>query len=244
MLTFILFFETLSLSAKSMDIERYHRHSSIQWSWAISSLYDLSFSGDETILDLGSADGKITAFLASKVPQGSVIGLDPCGEAIDFAQTHYSSSSFPNLKFINSDATVFSSPETYELITAFCTLNWIDQKEDVFSKIEQNLKVGGKALIVVPCDLPGTEHLYENWVKNAGLEIVYSKKERTNVIFHNSEELKQWLCSIMSNLSDEEFDSFFQKHLQKVNELFPQAGDGRVYVFPFKLTLLLRKTEN
>lgn len=132
-------FETLSLPAKSLEIEHYRSNSSIQWSWAISSVYDISFNGDEVILDLGSADGKITAYLASKTPQGSTLGLDPSEEATEFAQECFPSSSFPNLSFIIDDATVFSSPDTYDLITVFCMLNWIDQKELVFSRITENL---------------------------------------------------------------------------------------------------------
>lgn len=231
---------TLPLSAKTIDIEHYHNNSSIQWSFAISALYDISFQGNETILDLGTADGKIAAYLASKVPQGAVIGLDSSKEAIDFANNRFS---FPNLSFIQNDATVFSSPQDYDLITAFCTLNWIDQKELAFAKIRANLKPNGHALIVVPCDIPETEILYENYAKNSGLKIIFCRKERTQVIFHNSDELKEWLRSIRPHLPEKEFNELFEKHLQIVNQVFPQAGDGRVYAFPYKLTLLLKKND-
>lgn len=43
----------------------------------IASLNDLELQGNESILDVGCGDGKITALLASKVPQGFVIGVDP-----------------------------------------------------------------------------------------------------------------------------------------------------------------------
>lgn len=54
--------------------------------------------------------------------------------------------------------------------------------------------------------------------------------------------MKQWLRSILSNISNENFEQFFDNHLQTIKKLFPQAGDGRVYAFPFKLALLLKKS--
>jgi len=230
---FLLFLlQVISLSAKSMDIERYRNNSSVQWCWAISALYEIPFRGDELILDLGSGDGKITDYLVSQVPQGGVVGLDPLVEAINFAMDRY-----PNLTFVNDDAAVFSSPETYDLITAFCVFNWIEEKELVFAKMAENLKQGGHALIVVPCDLPGTESLYRELAQKAGLEILSCKRTRTEVVFQNSDELRQWLLSVCSDFSDEAFEH----HLQLVKKVFPQAGDGRIYAFPHKLTILLEK---
>lgn len=148
---------------------------------------------------------------------------------------------YPNLEFINQNAISFSSPETFDLITAFFSLNWIDQKELAFLRIAENLKSSGQALIVVPCEGESTQALYETHALNAGLEILYSKKQQREVVFQSSEEFKKWLRAILADLSQEKFDAFFEQHLHTIQKKIPQADDGRVYAFPYKLTLLLRK---
>lgn len=67
--TLLLIVQTLALYAKELSVEEYHAHSSIQWSWAISSLYDITLYGNESILDLKSADGKLAAHLAERFPK-------------------------------------------------------------------------------------------------------------------------------------------------------------------------------
>jgi len=117
-LIFCLIAVATEVPSKQMDIEHYHQHSSIQWCWAQSSLYRIEIEGNETILDLGCGDGKISAYLARLVPDGSVVGLDPLQHAIEFASDRYGVS---NLTFAQGDAALYSPPEGYDLITAFCT---------------------------------------------------------------------------------------------------------------------------
>ncbi len=57
------------------NAEDYARHASAQRQWADELIAKLALKGDETILDVGCGDGKISAGLAQTVPGGSVVGM-------------------------------------------------------------------------------------------------------------------------------------------------------------------------
>ena len=82
----------------------YSRRSSLQEAMAQEVLALLDLKDSERILDVGCGDGKITAEIASRVPRGSVVGVDPSGEMISFAQSHFGPVTRPNLRFQVADA--------------------------------------------------------------------------------------------------------------------------------------------
>ena len=59
------------------DAAGYSRISSLQAAMAKEVLALLDLNGSERILDVGCGEGKITAEIASRVPRGSVVGIDP-----------------------------------------------------------------------------------------------------------------------------------------------------------------------
>jgi trans-aconitate 2-methyltransferase len=66
----------------------YYRQSSLQHVMAEEELGLLTLEGTECILDVGCGDGKITAEIATRLPRGSVLGVDPSHEMIAFASSH------------------------------------------------------------------------------------------------------------------------------------------------------------
>ena len=66
----------------SWDAEDYARNSGAQARWALELIGKLALAGAEHVLDVGSGDGKITAELARRVPEGSVLGIDSSPEMV------------------------------------------------------------------------------------------------------------------------------------------------------------------
>ena len=52
------------------DAADYAEHSAAQEIWAREMLERLALRGDEHVLDIGSGDGKVTARIAARVPEG------------------------------------------------------------------------------------------------------------------------------------------------------------------------------
>ena len=48
----------------------YAQHSSQQFKWACELTEKLHLHGDETVLDIGCGDGKVTAAIAARLPKG------------------------------------------------------------------------------------------------------------------------------------------------------------------------------
>ena len=79
------------------NAKTYSEASDIQFWQAMEALTILNLKGDETILDVGCGDGKITALIADKVPNGRVVGVDITDDMINFAQEKFDT--IPNLSF-------------------------------------------------------------------------------------------------------------------------------------------------
>lgn len=262
-------FETLS--ARDLDTQTYHNASHIQWSWAILSLETLPLKGDEKLIDIGCGDGKITNYLASLVPNGEVLGIDPNEEAISFSKKNYESTQ--NLNFEIGKGENIKYEGEFDVACAFCSMHWMDDPKEVLLQIAKALRPGGKLLIVAPSSgsskekpFPSpsfmAEPRWDNWrhirkrpslssmeefselAKEAGLTPIHREKIRTIGIFHDREDLIQWrmaLNSDLKNLPQNLADEYFDYHMQLLQSLFPQAGDGRIYAFPTKLEMVFKK---
>ena len=58
------------------DALDYEKSSSVQQMWARELIAKLDLKGDERVLDIGCGDGKITAEIAAKLKNGTVVGID------------------------------------------------------------------------------------------------------------------------------------------------------------------------
>ena len=87
------------------DAKFYKKQARLQEDAALRILNQVSFNGDERVLDIGCGDGKITKKIAEMVPKGEVIGIDPSKEMIDEALADYSH--IPNLSFLQEGAESF-----------------------------------------------------------------------------------------------------------------------------------------
>src|SRR5689334_15610337 len=65
----------------------YERISGLQRGLAREALAQLQFRGDERVLDVGCGDGYITRVIASRLPDGSVVGVDASPRMIQVARS-------------------------------------------------------------------------------------------------------------------------------------------------------------
>lgn len=156
LLLFIFF--SISLHAESTYwkeglVKSYVHNSELQRRWALAFMapHLKSLRGDESILDVGCGDGKITADISRFVPDGTVTGIDLSKDMIDWAKKQYHSLEYPNLDFYEGS---FHDPaiegKTYDVIVSFCALQHsFDQKKAVLS-LSKLLNPGGKLFILVP----------------------------------------------------------------------------------------------
>jgi trans-aconitate methyltransferase len=136
-----------SIFMYSWDPELYSSSSSAQKNWGLELLGKLCLKGDERILDVGCGDGKLSSEIARSLSEGSVLGIDLSEEMIAFAKEHYPLERFPNLTFMQMDATELRFDSEFDIIFSNAALHWIKNQKPLLKGFWKSLKPGGKLLV-------------------------------------------------------------------------------------------------
>ena len=134
--------------------EDYFKNSSSQKEAAGDLMKHVPFKSNESILDVGCGDGKITAEIALKYPQSKLVGLDISPSMIDFAKKKFSEEQHPNLQFRLLDAQDLDYKGEFDIILSFTALQWL-KDHDAFLKVAHaSLKDNGILAITMPLGPP------------------------------------------------------------------------------------------
>lgn len=221
LLALMLLFSPLWAGWNSQELVRLYFHNSeLQSQWAWGALSNFGLKGHEDILDFGSGDGKISAALSARVPNGSVTGVD-----ISEDMVHFASKMFPykNLSFVNVQDVNFAdfiSIQKYDLVTSFCVFHLVPNPSIVLDKIRSHIKPKGGLVLTLP--LEGDSQFFSavneemglrGWEMNppssqivrmsseeganqileaSGFNVLLSDVVDTNTIFGSKEELVDW----------------------------------------------------
>ncbi|MGB7978548.1 MAG: methyltransferase domain-containing protein [Chlamydiales bacterium] len=118
-----------------------------EWQFQVASVAS-SFTQipiNAKVLDIGCGDGRFTKYLASRVPYGKVLGLDPSPSMLEAAQANL----MPNLSFIHGDAAYLPFENQFDRIMAFNSLHWVAEINIALEQIYKALLPGGQVLILV-----------------------------------------------------------------------------------------------
>ena len=83
----------------------------------------LNLRGDETVLDIGCGNGKLTAALAQKLSGGFVQGVDSSAEMISFAAKSFPPSVISNLSFKVCDASRLTFSNKFDIVVSLESKN-------------------------------------------------------------------------------------------------------------------------
>jgi trans-aconitate 2-methyltransferase len=125
------------------DAEGYSRISGLQQAMAAEVLALLDLKGNESILDIGCGNGKITAEIAVRVPKGTVVGVDASNAMIEFASAHFGPEKFSNLRFRLGDARRLPFKNEFDLVVSFNALHWIPEQDEALGSIRSALRSDG-----------------------------------------------------------------------------------------------------
>src|SRR4029453_7497437 len=123
----------------------YYRRSPLQEAMAQVVLVLLDLKAAERIFDGGCGDGKITAEIVSRAPRASVVGVDPSGDMISFAQSHFGPATRSNLRFEVVNARCLPFKNEFDLVVSFNALHWIPEQDAALTSIHSTLISGGRA---------------------------------------------------------------------------------------------------
>jgi trans-aconitate 2-methyltransferase len=133
------------------DASAYAKRSALQESMAAEVLALLNLRGNELILDVGCGDGRVTAEIATRVPLGSVLGVDASHDMIAFASAH---ARVPNLRFQQASAAELTFEKEFDLIVSFNALHWLPDQDAPLQCIRAALKPDAAAQLRLVTDGP------------------------------------------------------------------------------------------
>ena len=178
------------------NADDYAINSSAQQQWAQELIAKLSLQGCESLLDIGCGDGKITAQIAQILPKGKVLGIDLSQSMIGLASEQFATKSYPNLSFMQMDATDIQLTERFDLAFSNAVLHWIADQPAVLRGVHSCLKPGGKILF----QMGGRGNAHE--VFNLIQEVIkrpewkdYYEGFTPPYHFHGPEEYRSWLTN-------------------------------------------------
>ncbi len=125
----------------------YAAHSSAQESWARELVEKLALEGREQVLDIGCGDGRVTAEIARRVPDGRVVGADSSGDMICHARETFPPERRPNLSFVVADARELPFSNEFDVAFSNACLHWIVDHRPVLAGIARSLRPGGRILL-------------------------------------------------------------------------------------------------
>jgi trans-aconitate 2-methyltransferase len=129
------------------DAEDYANNSAAQTQWAQELISKLALQGKESLLDIGCGDGKITAQLAQILSAGRVLGIDASPSMIRLASERFPLKKYPNLSFLQMDATRIRLSRQFDVAFSSATLHWVEDHVAVLQGVRVCLKPGGKILL-------------------------------------------------------------------------------------------------
>ncbi|CAM3768106.1 class I SAM-dependent methyltransferase [Smaragdicoccus niigatensis] len=127
----------------------YAHISGLQRAMATASLETVSVAGDERVLDVGCGDGYVTRLIGARLPNGSVIGVDPSPRMIAAARAAGEQS---NVTFETGDVLTMAYPPQFDLVVSFNALHWVRDQVRAYRNIAAALKPGGRVLVQYVCD--------------------------------------------------------------------------------------------
>ncbi len=131
------------------DPANYVRRSALQESMASEVLALLYLTGQERVLDIGCGDGRVTAEIATRLSNGSILGVDSSHDMIAFAKTH---AQLPNLQFTVADAGNLAFHNEFDLIVSFNVLHWLPDPDAPLRGIRAALKPSARAQLRLVAD--------------------------------------------------------------------------------------------
>ncbi len=130
-------------SSYKWNAQDYAENSQNQFQWARELIPKLKLIGNESLLDIGCGDGKITAELARYLPHGRAVGIDSSKEMIRLARQAFPNRDHPNLSFKLMDARKLTFKEEFDRVFSNAALHWIVDQNVMLKGVKRALKPGG-----------------------------------------------------------------------------------------------------
>src|SRR5947207_11387412 len=114
------------------DARAYHRLSNPMQTWGEAIVERLSLRGDETALDLGCGDGRLTQFLLRRLPRGHVIAVDRSANMLQAARERLSPEFGGRVSYVQRSLELIDYSNEIDLAFSNAAFHWIKDHPKLF----------------------------------------------------------------------------------------------------------------
>ena len=201
----------------------YAQHSASQEAWARELLTQIELRPDDAVLDIGCGDGRTTAAIAKRVPNGRVVGVDLSPDMVRHADTQHCQAPAGNLRFQQADAAALPFSGEFSVVFSNATLHWVPDQRAAVHGIARALRPGGRVIaqmggqgnvaeaiaafehvaagprwrpIATFGELPYRFHApasYDAWLKESGMEVQECRLIPKDMVHDNEDIFIGWL---------------------------------------------------
>ena len=245
----------------------YAANSKGQAVWAHELIEKMELVGNESILDIGCGDGKITDTLSRRT-SGEVVGIDFSGEMIAYAKA-----AFSKPIFMQMDAQALNFSERFDVVFSNAALHWVKDHQAVLEGIYQALKPKGRAILqmggegngekvfeafhqILPnyaeyfegFESPYTFHsdqTYEALLDGIGFSTHQAHLVPKDMVHENLKAFRGWLETtwfpFINPVPSAQKEAFVEAWIKAYSTLCPRDHEGRVHVGMMRLEVQLSK---
>ena len=194
----------------------YKKHSDPrQFQRGLMAVQKMNLYGDEHVLDIGCGDGRLTAEIAHRLPNGSVHGIDISASMINEAKSCFGE--IKNLSFQQADIVTWSSEKKCNVVVSFATFHWIKDQLQALQNIHHVLTAGGSLIIIMDAGgsrsindvltsekwkplipprnetyFPQSANAMTTMLKKCGFAAISTRIENNVRVFANADEFFNW----------------------------------------------------
>ncbi|WP_268800863.1 trans-aconitate 2-methyltransferase [Pseudomonas huanghezhanensis] len=107
----------------------------------------------QAAVDLGCGPGNSTQVLAERFPQATVAGLDSSDDMLVSARER-----LPTLDFVLADIASWNPDQTYDVILANASLQWVTDHTELCPRLVSRLNAGGSLAVQTPDNMQEPSH--------------------------------------------------------------------------------------
>jgi trans-aconitate methyltransferase len=133
---------------RDWDGSAYHRLSGPQFGWGKAIVEGLVLHGDERVLDVGCGSGRLTELLLERLPEGSIVGVDPTPSMVAKAREHLARFG-DRIEVREMSVLDLGDENAFDLVFSTATFHWIHDHARLFRVLFTALRPGGR--LVAQC---------------------------------------------------------------------------------------------
>ena len=127
------------------DAETYDRVSDPQLSWGLEVLERLDLEGTESVLDAGCGSGRLTARLADRLPEGSLVAVDASPSMVEKARETLGQ----RAEVFAADLSEMKLDQPVDVVFSNAVFHWVPDHDRLFARLHAALRPGGR--LVAQC---------------------------------------------------------------------------------------------